>query len=114
MRTLIIIFFLFIFSSCEDGFWFLKDDGIPDCIKKEIRDFKKKEVCDSGASVTKLEFQDQIVFAFYDGPCIIDGSSFILNSDCELICTLGTIAGITDCNDEPFSNAIELEVLWEQ
>jgi hypothetical protein len=116
MRIILLLIAVLSLSSCEDCLWFLHDSDTPDCIEEEIASFKAEmnDICDSGASVIKYEFQEEIVYAFDQGICISDGTIEVLNEECELICTLGTIAGIIECREESFENAIELKVLWEQ
>ena len=116
-----ILFFLLIlsFSSCEKLAILgqLLSDEVPQCIMSEIEEFEKEmdEICNEGAKVVKYKFQDEIVYAFFPSSCISDGGTEILNADCELLCTLGTIAGVSQCNGEEFDqNAKELKVIWKQ
>lgn len=106
------------FTSCEKLI-FLADyfhQEIPECIKDEISQFEKEmnETCDEGAQVVKYKFQDQIVYAFEPSNCISDGGTEVLTRNCELLCTLGTIVGITECAGEEFENAEKLEIVWKQ
>lgn len=113
MKNIIAAFIILILCSCEGLLHFVDSKK---CINEEIEAFQKEmeDTCDSGAEIIKYEFQDEIVYAFYVGSCISDGGTKVLDEDCNEICLLGTIVGITDCRDEPFENAKELKIIWQQ
>lgn len=113
MKNLVAAILILAFSSCEG---LLHCENNQKCINEEIEAFQKemKETCESGAEIIKYEFQDEIVYAFFVGSCISDGGTRILDEECNEICLLGTIVGITDCRDEPFENAKELKKIWQQ
>ncbi len=118
MRYFIILASILAFSSCEklailSG---VINGEIPKCISEEIAAFKIEayDTCDEGATVIKYLFQDEEVYVFTLGHCLSDGAQEVLNSDCEVICTLGTIVGITECQGEDFVTAEELKVIWKQ
>mgnify|MGYP006924557903 CR=1 FL=1 len=94
------------------------DDDVPQCIVDMINDFAETAIIDCNPtikpSVISYRFQNEIVYAFDMGNCISDGSVEVFNGNCERICVLGTIIGITECRGEPFDNAVKLEVLWEK
>ena len=86
-----------------------KDD--PSCLKDKIRSFDRQEDCAS-AKVDAYSFQGQTVYAFSPGNCGADMMTDILDSDCNTIGSLGGIAGNTEVNGEPFSNAVYLRNIW--
>lgn len=86
-----------------------KDD--PKCLKEKIRDFERSEEC-STARVDAYSFQGETVYAFDPGNCGADMMTNILDSDCNTIGGLGGIAGNTEVNGEPFSNAVYLRNVW--
>ena len=112
---LLVMFFLAL-SACEKKPKPAYGDDVPTCIEEKIDEFKMSaDPCNqSGPSVIEYRFQGELVYAFDMGQCISDGSSTIYDAECVEICILGTIVGITDCKDEPFDNAIEVRVLWQQ
>lgn len=100
------------FFACEK---YKFDKDIPDCIKTEIEMFKEEDICEDGAKVIKYRFQGKDVYAFQWGNCVADAGTRIFNEDCQIICTLGTLLGITECEGVEFSgNAEEIKVVWEE
>lgn len=119
MKYVVFLLLIFSFTSCEKLtiLGHLISDEVPSCIMTEIKDFEKEmnEICDEGAKVVKYEFQDQIVYTFVPSLCLSDGATEILDENCQLVCTLGTIVGIIECNGENFDEkAKELKVVWTQ
>lgn len=80
--------------------------------KKEIF-MEQNQNCEN-SSIKKYSFQNQSVYVFSQGICVSDNAAQVLTFDCEDICTLGGIAGFTECNGEEFfKNATVLETIWE-
>ncbi len=115
MKNIFIALLIFVFVGCEK-FPVILDNRIPNCIQDKIEVFEKEmnEICEAGAKVTQYKFQDETVYLFTPSNCFSDAGFEIFNRKCELICTLGTILGISDCRGEPFSNAEEIKVIWKQ
>lgn len=105
---IIFLLLLIIAFSCRE------DDvsGVSKCIQEEVVDFQKEFICDD-ASVTSYLFQREVVYTYCYGDCIIDGGCRVLNADCESLGFLGGIGGVTQINGEEFSNAILIEIVWE-
>lgn len=97
--------------ACNNG----EDADLPDCIKKEIEAFAADgNVCKGTARVVEFQFKGKPVFLFDMGNCIADGAYPVKDTDCETICTLGTIAGIIQCEGENFDEqATEIRVVWD-
>lgn len=98
-------------SSCK------KDEipeTLPQCVQDKISDFIENNVCSEG-DVTSYDFQGGKVYVLNFDLCIADGGSQVIDEDCNEICFLGGIAGLTECNGEEFGEvAINPEVVWEQ
>lgn len=118
MRFLFLTLSICFLSSCCKDPDPVVDDDIPACIQVLIDEFASSSLPECNATVlanvTSYQFQGEVVYAFDRGSCIADGDITVYDGDCEQICILGTIIGITECRGEPFSNAVEIEVLWEQ
>ena len=115
-RFVFLVIAFMIMLSCEKDPDPIIGDIVPVCILEKIEEFKTSAVpcSQKGPSVIEYEFQGDLVYAFDMGQCVADGSSIILNEFCEELCILGTIIGITDCLGEPFANATEIRVIWEE
>ena len=61
--------------------------------------------------IIEYDFQDQQVFVFDSSQCGFFDQFFpVFNPNCELLCNLYGLAGITDCEGVSFyDNATELE-----
>jgi hypothetical protein len=100
MKTIkyLLLTIIFLLTSCEKI-----DKDCPDCIRELTREFAKRPICDSGASVGQLLFQGEYVYVFYQGACGADMSSSVLDQNCEYIGHLGGFAGNTKINGVEFS-----------
>ena len=96
-----------LFFSCEEQ----DISEIPDCLQEKVADFQRNPLCDDSA-ISSYYFQKGVVYTFCSGICISDGGCGVYNERCELLGSLGTIAGLSKINGEEFSNAVLLEVLW--
>lgn len=84
--------------------------GTPNCINKKIRQMKK-EKCPSVQNVYRYTYKDNFVFVFIPKNCGTDLQTQIFSEDCNLICTLSGIGGLTDCNGDNFFQTATQEVL---
>jgi len=108
----ILIILLITLSGCEK-LDFLID--IPDCIEKEIKEFKKSPLaCDSDAQVLRYDFQDSQVFVFKPGNCGEDLPEKVYDNNCNLICTLGGFEANSICDSIDFDeNATNKVLVWK-
>jgi hypothetical protein len=110
--------FRFIFLLSLISILGCENDGIkhdpPECIKNKILEYQNSGICDSGASVTRFDFQGKQAFVFSPGICGADMSSPIYDSDCNKICELGGLQGIVTCEGVNFEEHATNEVtIWE-
>ena len=86
-----------------------------DCMTAKISAFKlSPEACTDGASIYTYQFQGNLVYIFNPGSCTADFFSNVYDKDCNLVCSLGGIAGNITCNGEKFSDAATEETLiWK-
>ena len=112
MRFLVFMLLLS-FLSCEKSVH--SDKDYTDCIYDKVEEFKEEmnQTCAGGSSVKVYKFQSINVFVFERGNCFNDYGIEVYNEDCEIICTLGTLLGITKCQGEEFATAEEIDVLWK-
>jgi len=90
------------------------EEGTPECIEDLICEFDKNTSCENGVNVMRFSFQEQKVYVFDSGFCIVDSGVNVYNSECTYLGTLGGIAGTTTINGEEFSNAIFESMVWER
>ena len=107
MKTLTILTLsIFILASCSEY------DS--ECLEKRAEAFKLVRIDCSGSSIKKYEFMGETLYAFADGICISDGSTSVLDEDCNEVCFLGGIAGFSECYGKDFFAEAKLkETLWE-
>lgn len=114
MRTfnIIIAILIFAFANCQKNEVSIET---PECIEQLILEFETDvNFCETGKSVYRYTFQDQFVYVFNPGDCGADMMSNVYDEECNLICSLGGIAGNIQCNDENFSGgATEGNLIWE-
>ena len=115
MKTLVcflVAIVLFFVSCAKNG----PDDQKEGCIKQEIEVYKSTNIpCASGKSIYRYKFQDKFVYVFNPGNCGADMMSTVYDSECNVICGLGGIAGNTSCNGLDFGkHATDETVIWEQ
>lgn len=102
-KILCITFLGFILMSCSDG--------IPDCVDTLLDDFKTTACV--GGDLTKWDFNGREVYCFFPGTCISDAQAEIYDEDCNPVCTLFGIAGITECEGIEWNdNAVFLELVY--
>jgi hypothetical protein len=112
MKTarLLLLASLLAFCSCEKI-----DKDCPECIRELAREYAKRPICDSGASVGQMLFQGEYVYVFYEGSCGADMASSVINQNCEFLGNLGGFAGNTKINGIEFSvNAVFQKYIWKQ
>lgn len=106
--NLFLLIVAFSFASCSDGL----QGNIPECLEDEFKILKNNS-CESGASLKLFQFQGASVYLFDIGLCISHSYSEVYNENCELLGTLGTIAGFDSINGEKFhGNATDEVILW--
>ncbi len=109
MKNSSFIFFLFFIfsSSCN------KPEGVPKCIEDNISEYKANGCL---KIVPEYRFQGELVYVFessYELCQIADMTADVYNENCELICSLGGIAGFVDCNgDDFYDNAHFVRNVW--
>lgn len=86
--------------------------GTPACIEEKILSYEENAACDD-PSVNEYVFQGNTVFSFEPGTCGADMMAEVYDCECNLLGTLGGITGNTIINDEAFSNAVFVQVVWE-
>ncbi len=108
-----IIYFLlslsFLVYSCKD----FKYKNISDCIHDEINLFKNNLSCEQGSAVGEYRFQEQLVYVFTEGNCGADFAAEVKDSECNSLGFLSGISGNTIINNEDFSNATFLQIIWQ-
>jgi hypothetical protein len=114
MKNFLYFFFIsVILFGCTDN-----DDKTkyPECIKSGIEIFLANYPTPPNtgyrASVEKYSYKGGIIYVTDFSPGFPDGSSAVVNEKCEVICSLGGIAGNKfDCVD--WNTAIFLETVWK-
>jgi hypothetical protein len=111
MKYLLTILLTSIFlSGCE------KDDFeyIPACLAEEIA-YLTKYSCEGNVGIVEYFFQSTVVYFIDPGHCFDDQDYDIIDSDCEVLGTLGGIVGKSKINGvDFFKNAVFLKVVWEK
>ena len=109
IKYLLLTIILFL-TACEKI-----DKDCPACIRELTREFTKRPLCESGASVGQMLFQGEYVYVFYEGSCGADRASSVINQNCEFLGNLGGFAGNTKINGIEFSeNAVFQKYIWKQ
>jgi hypothetical protein len=86
LKLLLLVFALFS-TSCEKI-----DKDCPDCIKDKIKDFSQSSLCND-ASAAQYLFQGEYIYVLSEGSCGVDRCAQVYSENCELLGTLGGIAG---------------------
>jgi hypothetical protein len=106
-KIFLIIAVLFILTSCE------RDDNevtYPSCLQTQINEFIENYGVQSPRSnIKKYKYQNKIVFVFYKNN-ISDEQFSVIDSDCNIICSFGSIAGNNTCED--WESAEFIETVW--
>jgi hypothetical protein len=110
IKLLIFLPFLFL-TSCEKI-----DKEAPACIKDLIRNHKNEMfLCETGASVSQYLFQGKNVYVFDPGTCGADMQSNVYSENCELLGSLGGIAGVIIINGDRFDlGATFIKTIWTE
>lgn len=107
--SLSILAFIFL-SACN------KEDlkALPQCLQDEIN--SSSRTCpDDKMSVSSYTFQGEKVYILTKDQCIADGGVSVVTQNCDTLCFLGGIAGLTSCQGEEFYQvATDEEVVWEE
>ena len=105
----LLLFTFILFYGCKKD----KTSSVPICIKEKTEIFKSQIVCSSGAAVSKYSFQGKFVYLFGVGNCIADAGTNVFDENCNLLGTLGTLAGTNKVNGVNFEqNSTFIENLW--
>ncbi len=106
MKYLLIIGLFFTFSCSSD------DLDIPLCIDEILEEFKK-DACRESGDLTLWNFNGQEVYCFQKGNCIADGTADIYDENCNLLCSLGGFAGVTECQGLDWeTNAFFIDTIY--
>ena len=110
MKPTLLLFGLFlIFMGCKKT-----DSSVPGCINDKIGVFKRTTPCND-AKVDEYLFQNELVFVFDEGTCVVDGSSDVYNSSCKLIGSLGGFTGNMEIQGINFSEkAVFQKTIWKK
>lgn len=107
--SILIVITLSIYSCEKDDI----ADNTPECIENKIMDFKINSPCDD-AKVKEYLFQGNLVYVFDPGTCGADMAAAVYNKDCESLGSLGGLYGNTIINNEEFSNAEYIRLIWKK
>ncbi len=88
--------------------------ALPQCVQDEIN--SSNRVCpDDKMSVHSYTFQGEKVYILTKDQCIADGGVSVVTQNCDTLCFLGGIAGLTSCQGEEFYQvATDEELEWEE
>jgi hypothetical protein len=98
-----------LFSACERSD---NAKGTPGCLDNSIAEFKLV-ACANGANVKEYVFQGKTVYAMCPGNCGADMVTSVIDSACNILGSLGGIAGNTRINGAEFSNATYIRTIWQ-
>jgi hypothetical protein len=103
---------LFSFNCCQKNE--IREEATI-CIQQKINEFKSSATsCETGKTVYRYKFQEAYVYVFNPGNCGADMMSDVYDSQCNLICGLGGIAGNIMCNGKDFGkNASDETLIWK-
>lgn len=90
------------------------EPNVPDCIQELIKDLQKEEC---NGAIAEYMFNGKLVYGYgysYDRCSGADFAMSIVDEECQTVCTLGGIAGLTDCNGLSFADeAVFVRNVWE-
>ena len=102
----LILWVLLVLTACGD------DE--PDCVRQEIDRFRMAQADCPGARIEKVRLEGMILYGFSDGSCIADGGTTLIDEQCNSVCLIGGIGGLTECKGVDYSaNAEVVEVIWQ-
>ena len=87
------------------------DDLVASCVQDKIGVFST-EACPTGAHIKSYNFQSNTVYVFDFGPCGADMAMPVLNNNCDTLGYLGGITGNTMINNQEFSTAEYISLVW--
>jgi hypothetical protein len=113
MKKLFLILFVITQLCCEK---IELSDGTPECITNSIKKSKKNSFsCNEKKDmVDEYSFQGRLVYVFYFGQCGNDIPYDVINSECEVIGSLGGFVGNGKINGESFSSAKFIRTVWKK
>ncbi len=100
--TLLLVFFI---VSCNSD-----DVDFPDCLQESIDQARNSNPTTPRATIEKYMFNGQIVYEINLQNGFADGMTSIVDTDCNLVCNVGGIGGLT-C--EGFEQAEFIGTVWE-
>ena len=88
--------------------------ALPECVQDEIN--SSDRTCPSDKMmVHSFTFQGETVYILTKDQCIADGGTSVVTQNCDTLCFLGGIAGLTMCSGEEFYKvATDEELVWEE
>jgi hypothetical protein len=87
------------------------DDLVASCVQDKIAAFSS-QACPTGAHIKSYYFQSNTVYVFDFGPCGADMAMPVLNNNCDTLGFLGGISGNTMINNQEFSTAEYVGLVW--
>lgn len=91
-----------------------KDLCIPSCIQSKI-DIEKNNPSWPVSQVDEYTFQGKPVYLFNDGSWIADGGTTVYDANCNQLCFLGGIGGLTTCNGVKFADSATFKrTIWKR
>jgi len=103
-RVLVILVGLVLFS-CDNNVV-----DYPDCLQESIDAALNREPTSPGSYIKKWLFEQQEVYEINMQQGFADGMTSIVDENCELICSIGGIAGFV-CDG--FDQAEFIETVWQ-
>jgi hypothetical protein len=88
-----------------------EENLVASCIQDKIATFST-EACPTGATIKSYYFQSDFVYVFDYGPCGADMALPVLNNNCDTLGFLGGISGNTMINNQEFSTAEYVSLVW--
>lgn len=88
-----------------------ENNEIPPCINNKIAAFST-EACPTGATIKSYYFQSNTVYVFDFGSCGADMALPVLNNNCDTLGFLGGFIGNTVINNQEFSTAEFVSLVW--
>ena len=81
------------------------------CMQQLIADFKTNNNCNL-AKIELYSFQDKHVYVFETSACCCDRQDIVYDESCNILCSLGGIAGNAQCGGTTFyDHAILISVI---
>lgn len=105
----LLLLFCLLLSACNKP---KLSEGSSRCLNDRIKEFSKT-ACDD-ARADEYRFQGNTVYVLESGTCVADGTSEVVNDNCDHLGWLGGITGNTTINGEDFQSAMFIRTVWEK